>query len=79
MHINSPIIEQETHGPHHSSEKSVQINKHLTVREGNMGNCHPEKTNVDRGVLALLTQTLIPRQSESMVNRMRKKFKVIND
>ena len=21
----------------------------LTAREGNMGNCHPEKTNVDRG------------------------------
>ena len=30
-------------------EIACYISKILTAREGNMGNCNPEKTNVDRG------------------------------
>ena len=38
----------------HLKDKSISIivllyNLILTAREGIMGNCHPEKTNVDRG------------------------------
>ena len=31
----------------------------LTARDSNMGNCHPEKTNVDRGECCPLVQSKI--------------------